>query len=893
VANATNSDPGPPPGEASGRLPRRPRLALRTFLAVLLAVVIVAAGVVAFLEWSVRSAAPSGPTDSGEITAASRAQQTLLEQRLESLALATASLAAQPGLPDALATADAAAADQAAAGAAGQDGSTTADTLRPLLQDLLDNRRLDLAVVAGSGGVPVAFAGADGAAAQALIGSPAAVRALDQGHARGVWRQDGRLYLTAAARVEQSFETLGLVAVAAPIDRALALEARSLSRAETAFLVPAAGGGIDQVASTLGRDGVDGLLPALRKANLLDPAIRDGQATSADDVDLAGRVYRVHVTPLTGSRGGVQAALVTLTEHVGAAPLVRNTELAAVAAGLCALLVGGLLALISARGAGAPLKEVVAAAERARSGDLAGASRFPVPEALAAVFADLAEKRSLEAAVAAAQRQEGADGSSGPAERRRLAVLVVEMPRYGRLGPDDDPRDVSERLARDLIRVRHAVTGRGGQVEAALGHRVLAVFGGERSEARALASGAEILRRLSERENAFDEPVPPSVAVAAGETVLAGREGSRTVTGLPVQQAESLLREAASGDLILAKGVARALQDDLTAAGVELRSQRGLLTPQPVYLLDKERAEKAAAAVGEDAGGTASGGGSLASLAPGMVLADRFELTERLDEDDRMAVPFLARDRQADATVVVRALRRTLLADLSPFEELDSDVRGVMRAVDPAVARVVGLGMGDGVPFIASERVDGPTLARVLAVQRFLAPAGALRFARHLAAGLAAIHGASVAHGDLRPETVILSPRGNARITGLGIAALLPPPGTDPDADRAFGSPRFLAPERVRGEGPSAAADVWAAGALLVETFTGRPLYGSAADRPSDWPEVRERIVSGPREVLDPTELPEGLAPVLERCLAREPAERFADGGALAAALAGIRAGAV
>ena len=243
--------------------------------------------------------------------------------------------------------------------------------------------------------------------------------------------------------------------------------------------------------------------------------------------------------------------------------------------------------------------------------------------------------------------------------------------------------------------------------------------------------------------------------------------------------------------------------------------------------------------------------------------------------------------------VVVRALRRKLLADLSPFEELDSEIRGVMRAVDPAVARVVALGMRDGVPFIASELSEGPTLARVFAVQRFLAPAGALRLARHLAAGLAAIHDTSIPHGDLRPATVVLSPRGNARIIGLGVAPLLPPPGTDPDVDRAFGSPRFLAPERVRGEGPTAAADVWAAGALLVEAFTGRPLYGSTADRAADWQEVRERIASGPREALDPTELPEGLAPVLERCLAREPAERYAHGAELAAALVGIRAAVV
>jgi len=897
-------EPNPASDDRSaGRVPALPRVALRAFFAVLLAVLIVVLGVSAFVEWTARAGTP---TDGGELSSASRAQLTLVEQRLEALALAAASLAGQPGLPGALEEAESAEASTSAQGATQSSGPdvtpASSAALQPLLRDLLDNRGLDLAVIAGPGGVPLALAGSDEQAARELVGSSSAVRALDQGRARGVWRRDGRLYLSAAARIERDFETLGLVVVAAPIDRAMALEARSLSRADAAFLVPAAGGGVEQVASTLGRDGAAGLVEALDGAGLLEPAMHDGQSASTDDLVLAGRTYRAQVAPLPspaatggGTRGagarGTQGVMVTLVQHVGAAPLVRKVELVAGAAGLAGLLLGGLLAMLAGRGASGPLDEVSAAAERARSGDLAGASRYPIPGPLAQVFADQSEKWSLEAAVAAVGREGGLEHDAGHAERRRGAVLVTEMPRYGRLGPDDEPREVSERLSRDAMRVRRAVSVRGGRVEAALGHRVLATFGGDKSEARAVAAGAEILRRLSERENAFDEPVPPAVAVTAGEVVLGGPEGARTVTGLPVQQAESLLREAASGDLILSKGVHRSLQEALAAGGVELKPQRGLLTPQPVFLLDADAAGRATVALGE--GGDPSGGG-LSSLAPGMVLADRFELAERL-RSDALSVDFLARDRQADSVVVVRALRRELLADLAPFEELDSDIRGVMRAVDPAVARVVALGMGDGVPFIASELAEGPTLARVLGVQRFLAPAGALRLARHLASGLAAIHDTSIPHGDLRPETVVLSPRGNARIIGLGLAPLLPPPGTDTDVDRAFGSPRFLAPERVRGDGPSLAADVWAAGALLVEVFTGRPVYGGggASDRPSDWQEVRERIASGPREALDPTELPEGLAPVLERCLAREPSERFGHGGELAAALVGIRAAVV
>jgi len=867
---------------------KRPRVALRAFLAVLIAVLVVAGAVVGYLEWLLRSGQTERPDELG---AAVRAQEALVDQRLEGLALAVAGVADTPELIASLAAGDSATAAGGAPAQAAPEADQGFDSgllLDDLLDDVLDNWGLDLAVVAGPGGQVLAAAGSDRTAAEALVGSTVAIRALEEGRGRGVWRRDGRLYMAAAVRVERDFETLGLVAVASGVDRALALEARNLSRADAVFLVPASGSGVDVVATTLGREEGDALVPALRDAGALDAALGDGTA-SMIDLSLGSHDYEARLAPLTSPRGAVQGLSATLAERAGLSPLVRALEAVAAGAGLVALVLGALVALIAARGAWRPLDDVQAAAEQARAGDLAAASRFALPGVLAGLFTELDEKRSLEAAVAAAGREPGGDAGADSAHRQRGAVLLVEMPRYGRLRPEDEPREVTERMGRDLTRVRRAVSGKGGRVESAQGHRVMALFDGDRPEARALGAAAEVLRTLSEPENAFDEPVPPVCSIASGDTVLGGSEGARIALGLPVQQAESLLREATSGDLILAKGSFRAVDEPLRAGGVELTSQRGLLTPQPIYLLDAAGASRAATALGEmGEAGRATAGGELAALAPGSALMDRFVLTEHL-ATGRTSLVFLAEDRQTDTLVTVKALRRELLADLSPLEALDSGLRAALRVVHPAVARVVELGMGGGVPFVASELVEGRPLARVLAAKRFLAPAAALRVARHLAAGLGAIHEAGLAHGDVRPETLMLESRGNARLIDLGVAPLFPPPGTDPDADRALGSPRYLSPERIQGGAPSPAGDVWAAGVLLVEVFTGRPLYGSLAER-ADWSEVRDRVLGGPREVPDPTELPEGLAAILERCLQRDPAARYGNGNELAAALAPVRA---
>ncbi len=859
-----------------------PSLTPRILLLVVVAVVLVAGATVGSVEWLLRG----GHGDaSAEADLAARALTSFDDQRLESLSLAAAELAADPEVLAALSqpAKPAATGTGGAAVAASPEAPAVPTPLTRALEDQLDRRQMELVAVRDPSGEVVASAGGPDAAIRALVASEAAAGAGGDGSARGALVLGDALYLVAARRVEQSFEPLGVVAVADLVNQSLALQAKSLARADTAYVVLGEGGGERVAASTLGRDGADALLPALTSAGLLAEAARRGARVGPVDVKLAGRSFGAEAEPLASPTGRAVAAQVTLVERGGGSPVLRRVEWAALGAGLVALVLGLVAAPLIGRSATGPLREVAEAATAARGGDLVAASRHDVPASLSDLFLDLVETRALEGVVAAGSGEEEASG--GAAERRPATVMVVEMPRYGRTRGSDEPREVAERLGRDLLRVRRAVVARGGRVSAALGHRVLAGFEGEGAAARAVGAGAEVLHLLSEPENAFDEPVPPAVALAAGPVILAGGEGARTMTGLPVQQAESLLREASSGDLILSKGVAGELREALEAAGLELTAQRGLLTPQPVYLLDGARAGRAAEALGTAEQSPV--GSELATLAPGAVVADRFTLGKRLEGRDTW-VTFQARDRETDAPVVLEALRRAIVADPGALEELGNPIRGVLHVAHPAVARVVELGIDGAVPFVVAERAAGLRLDRVLGQRGALPPPAALRVARYVAAGLAALHGAGLAHGALRPAAVVLDPRGHARLTGLGIAALLPPPGTDREADRLLGPPRYLAPERLAGGEPSAAADVYAAGALLVEVFTGQPIYDAGTSEES-WEALRERIAAGPPDPLDPTVLPEGLAEVLGSCLARDPAGRYADGDQLGQALGSIR----
>nr|WP_248357148.1 protein kinase [Anaeromyxobacter oryzae] len=197
--------------------------------------------------------------------------------------------------------------------------------------------------------------------------------------------------------------------------------------------------------------------------------------------------------------------------------------------------------------------------------------------------------------------------------------------------------------------------------------------------------------------------------------------------------------------------------------------------------------------------------------------------------------------------------------------------------------------LADGSPWIAVELIEVPSLATRLAEARGPLPDPALRAsAMALADALAALHGSGWAHCDLKPGHVFLE-GDRARLVDLGLA-VGPAPASVRSAvpPGAFvGTAAYMAPEQVRGDPADARSDVYAAGAILFELATGqRPFDGGPA-------EMRQaHLALRPTRPSDRAPVAQGLDEVILRCLAKEPAARFADGGALRAALRTVFAGA-
>ncbi|MEP6864060.1 MAG: serine/threonine-protein kinase [Deltaproteobacteria bacterium] len=259
----------------------------------------------------------------------------------------------------------------------------------------------------------------------------------------------------------------------------------------------------------------------------------------------------------------------------------------------------------------------------------------------------------------------------------------------------------------------------------------------------------------------------------------------------------------------------------------------------------------------------------------------RYELLALIGEGG-MGKVYRARHRGLDKIVALKVLDPRLAKHhetMRNAERFAREARAIARLDHPGCVRIYDHAAG----FIAMELLDGPTLGTILGQQGQLSIARALAIADDLLGALAHAHAHGVLHRDLKPENVMLVKRG-AVIIDFGLAALH-------DAAKltleglAFGTPSYLAPERLRGEPYDARSDLYAVGVMLYEMIAGlKPFVGS--DRREIMRNALDRPPR-PLRVLCP-EIPTALDEIIMRALAKDPARRFADAEDMRFALGGI-----
>ncbi|MBU1701885.1 MAG: protein kinase [Candidatus Eisenbacteria bacterium] len=265
---------------------------------------------------------------------------------------------------------------------------------------------------------------------------------------------------------------------------------------------------------------------------------------------------------------------------------------------------------------------------------------------------------------------------------------------------------------------------------------------------------------------------------------------------------------------------------------------------------------------------------------PGTVFAKRYRIVSLIGRGG-MGEVYRADDLELGSPVALKLLPYNLAGQKAALDLLRSEVRIARQVTHPNVCRIYDIGESDGQYFISMEYIDGEDLASVIRRMGRPTEEKALNIARQICSGLSAAHDIGVLHRDLKPANIMLDGRGRIRIMDFGLAGLakdLTSPG------KIAGTPQYMAPEQLSGQGVTLRSDVYSLGLVLFELFTGRRAYEVETVKG-----LQKLHETGPPSSV--SDLVRGIDPLIEqliaRCLSRLPAERPSSAQAVAISLPG------
>jgi serine/threonine protein kinase len=260
-----------------------------------------------------------------------------------------------------------------------------------------------------------------------------------------------------------------------------------------------------------------------------------------------------------------------------------------------------------------------------------------------------------------------------------------------------------------------------------------------------------------------------------------------------------------------------------------------------------------------------------------------------------MGVVYRASDEVLHRDVAVKVVKKDARLDSSASQSLLHEARASSSLNHPNICTIHEVGETDGELYIVMELVEGKSL-RDLSAAGGLPTESVLRYGSQIAGALARAHDRGIVHRDLKTANIVVTSEGLVKVLDFGLAkqvgsGMLEGPtrsfATVQNASSVSGTLPYLAPEILRGDAADYRSDLWALGVVLYEAASGRlPFEGRTGF------EISSAIM---RELPNPVgpPVPPGLWAIIQRCLAKEPVQRYQRAGEVQAALEAVQSGAI